>query len=215
MSSTKLFKTEKVNKFFDILERLSFSYPSDKSKQIYKGYMKDNPDVVYTQRDVFVNRTINKWFKGKHLIMYKKSELKLQFKQYISISDVNYTNFGCINAYLFDYANPYDSLFSIHKFNHNDILSLEGEWCSDSSKHDKILSMFSMEDVPKKEYVFKAYDFNKYPKKVKKGVDPKDLIETTVSFKARTEYEAFRLKKQYEEETKSKMIVTGEIIKIK
>ncbi len=214
---TKLFNTERVKKFFDILERLNGGYSINESEQIYKGYDENNPDIVYSQRHVFVNRTINKWLKGKYLIVYRLSQLGVQYKQYVYISQLNYNNnmssTGYIGCYLIDFANPYDSFLKKENFKHNDIISLEGEWCSNSKQHDIIFNMLRMDDVPEKEYTFKAYDFNKYPKKVKRGVDPKEMIKTTISFNAKTEHEAFQKKKEYEERN-SQMVVTSDIVKI-
>jgi hypothetical protein len=59
-----------------------------------------------------------------------------------------------------------------------------------------------MLDVPNKEYIFKAYDLSKYPKKVKKSVDPYSLMETTKSFIAKTEHQAYELKRKFVEESK-------------
>jgi hypothetical protein len=114
------------------------------------------------------------------LIIYKTSQIGVQYKQYVYISQLSYHNdmssTGYIGCYLVDFANPYESFFNKERFKHNDIISLEGEWCSNPDKHNTIFNMLRMEDVPEKEYIFKAYDFNKYPKKVKKGVDPKEII---------------------------------------
>lgn len=221
MKTTKLFDKNKVKKFFDILEKLDGSFPINKTKQIYRGYKKNNPNIVYSQRHVFVNRTINKWFKGKYLIIYKTSKLGITYKQYINISNIEYKNdessTGYIKCYFIDYCDVFENILKIEKFKYSNVISLEGEWCLNSDKHDQLLSLLKMNDVPKKEYVFKAYDFNKYSPKIKNGINPKKSIETTISFKAKTEYEAFKLKKQYEEKCRKEnndIIVTEEILQI-
>lgn len=222
MKSTKLFDENKVKKFFDILERLDDGFPNDETKQIYKGYEKNNPDVVYSQRDVFVNRTINKWFKGKYLIIYKTSKFNVTYKQYVSISNIKYRNdwssTGYIDCYFINYCDVFENLFNRKEFKYNNTISLEGEWCLNGDKHEQLINMFKMDDVPEKEYVFKAYDFSKYPKKVKKDIDPKDEIQTTISFKAKTENEAYILKNKYLEDFngyKDDMVITNEIVEVK
>lgn len=208
---TKLFTPEQVKKFFNILDNLSGSIPNDKSNYPWKDYQ-----TIYTKeskhtpstREVFVHRTINKWLKGKYLILYKTSDLNVTYKQFVSIANLSYYNdwssTGYVNVGMIDYANPFDSnLFGKHvKYNYNKCLSLEGEWCDNPNKHNQLLELVSMNDVPTKEYVFKAYDWSKYPKKVKKEIDPKDLIKTTKSFMAKTEHQAYELKRSFEEKFK-------------
>lgn len=220
---TKLFKQEQVKKFFDILERLSGGIPIDKSNYPWKDYQ-----TIYTEdsnhcpctREVFVHRTIYKWLKGKYLIIYRESDLGVQYKQYVSVTTLNYLNdwstTGYISVGLLDYSKPYDSnIFSGEKFNHNICLNLEGEW-SDGKIHNKILKLILL-DIPEKEFIVKAYDFGKYPKRVKKGTDPLDLIKTTISIKARTYNEFYKNKEKFQDkikETKSKLVL-GDIIEIK
>jgi len=220
---TRLFKPEQVRKFFDILERLSGSIPIDKSNYPWKDYQtiytKDSTHTPCT-REVFVHRTIYKWLKGKYLILYKVSDLGIQYKQYLSITSLAYYNdwsvTGYINVGLLNYANPYSNeIFGAdEKFNHNVCLNLEGEW-SDGKIHQQILKLVSL-DIPEKEFVVQAYDFAKYPKRVKKGEDPKEKIKTTISIKAKTYHEFYQNKKKFEDkckETKSQLLL-GDIINI-
>lgn len=212
-----LFPVDKVKKFFEILDRLSGSYPIDLTNYPWKNYQtiytKDSKHTPCT-REVFVHRTINKWLKGKALIIYRESELGVEYKQYVSITSLSYYNDwsgGHINVGLLDYAQPYNpTLFTGEKFKHNDVIHLEGEWCDDLTLHTQLLTMVTMENVPEKEYIFKAYDWSKYPKRVKKGQDPKELIETTVSIKAKT------LNAAYKEKNKLKTaLIIGDLIEIK
>ncbi|MFA6089900.1 MAG: hypothetical protein WC755_08635, partial [Candidatus Woesearchaeota archaeon] len=53
---------------------------------------------------------------------------------------------------------------------------------TENENHLKILSLISMEDVPEKEYVFKAYDFSKYPSRGVSRENALKKIETTISF---------------------------------
>ena len=66
---TKLFKKEKVVKFFNILDKLSMMYPVDLSNYPWKDYRTiytEDSKHIPSEREVFVNRTINKWLKGKY-----------------------------------------------------------------------------------------------------------------------------------------------------
>lgn len=214
----KLFPTNKVKKFFDILERLSGGTPIDKSNYRYKDYL-----TIYTKesshapstREVFVNRTVNKWLKGKFAIIYRKSDLGCTYKQYVSITHLAYFNDWSVTGYvgggLLDYANPYSSsIFAKEHFDHNTCLNLEGEWCENGDKHTKLLSYISMEDVPTKEYVFRAYDFSKYPSRGVSREKAMKKIETTISFFAKTENSAYDMKNHH----KSNLSI-GELIEIK
>lgn len=224
MKSTKLFTTEQVKKFFNILGNLSKSIPIDQTHYPWKDYQaiytKDSNHVPCT-REVFAHRTISKWLKGKALIIYKESDLGIIYKQYVRISSLRYCNdwgFGYINVGIIDYSRPYDPiLFDGLHIKHNDALQLEGEWCDNLDKHNQILNLVTMSDVSDKEYVFKAYDWSKYPKRKKKGIDPIDLITTTKSFIAKTEKQACELKKQFEnlsKEIKGQLSI-GDLIEIK
>ena len=212
---THLFPKEKVRKFFNILERLNGGYSVDESKQIYKGYDKNNPHIVQSQRDVFVNRTINKWLIKKHLVIYRMGEMGYQYKQYAYVSSLYYANdwstTGHIKAHLFDYANP-NNFMGHENITYNDAINLEGEWTENSENHIKIMEMLSMMSVPDKEYVFIAYDMNKYPKRKKKGVNPMELIKTTISVKAKTEQKAYRLIKEIKEKNENPQLIIGELI---
>jgi len=222
---TRLFKTEEVKKFFNILERLTGSIPIDKSNYRYKDYQTiytKNSNHVPSTREIFVHRTINKWLKGKYLIIYKESDLGIQYKQYVSITSLCYQNDWSVTGYvsvgILDYSKPYESnIFGIggEKFNHNACINLEGEW-SDGKIHNQILKLITL-DIPEREFIVEAYDFAKYPKRVKKGVDPKEQIKTTISIKARTYHEYYKNKELFQKkckETKSQLLL-GDIIEIK
>lgn len=207
----KLFTTEQVKKFFNILDRMERGYSNIPEKDIYNKRC---------QKEVFVKRTLNKWLKNKLLILYKESQQTgVEYKQYVSITSCSFSlDWGgqTINISIFDYSKPADIWTSI-KVSHNDALSLEGEWCDTPDLHNKLLEFFVL-NIPEKEYVFKTYDWNKYPKRKKQGQTEKDimkLMESTVSFKARTEKEAYKLKKKFEQENASKIMVCSDIIEIK
>jgi hypothetical protein len=224
MTTTKLFPVKQVKKFFNILEKLSGSIPIDNSNYPWKDYQ-----TIYTKesnhtpctREVFVHRTINKWLKSKYLIIYRVSDLGVTYKQYVSITKCHYNNdWGCgyINVGLLDYIKPYDSTsFGGEKIKHNEAIELEGEWCENGDIHHQLLKYCSMENVPNKEYIFKAYDWAKYPKRKKKGIDSMDLITTTKSFIAKTEHQAYNMRENFNEqmnETENKISI-GELIEVK
>ena len=209
METTKLFHPDKIRKFFDILDRLTGSIHIDKETYRYKDYQtiytKDSHHCPST-REVFVHRTVDKWLRGKYLIFYRVSGLGAIYKQYVSITRISYLNdwgSGRLDVGLLDYIKPFSStIFGGKKIKYNDALSLEGEWCENGDRHYELLKLSSMDDVPDKEYIFSAYDWSKYPKKVKKGTDPKELMKTTKSFVAKTEHQAYKLKRKFEEELK-------------
>lgn len=202
--TTKLFEQKHVKKFFDILYSLDRTYKSE--NDIYKGYDKNNPHIVKCQQEVFVNRTVNKWLVGKYLKLYTVSEdTGIAYKRYVYTSRIELRmgySLGDLRVYICDCSKPTE-LFNSIEIGHNQALALEGEWSENKDEHINLMNMFSFDDVPEKEYIFKAYDFSKYPKREKKNVDSKKLIETTFKIFAKTEHEAY---------TKKKSMCTNEMI---
>lgn len=221
----KLFKSSEIKKFFKILYRLDRGYSIDPVKNIYKGYDKKYPEFSKCQQEVFVNRTINKWLKYKHLILYKTSEQTgVEYKQYISILTISLhlgVSGGELKIRYYDYSRPVD-IFNELILDVNSILELEGEWTENLELHHLLLKI-TMISFPEKEYVFKAWDYGKYPKRKKKNQTADDImknIETTVSFKARTEKEAQRKRMKYQEEMENRddsigLFLIGDLIEIK
>lgn len=221
---TKLFKTKDIKKFFKILDSLSGSIPVDRSNYPWSSYK-----TIYTKesnhcpctREVFVHRTINKWLKKKYLIIYKVSDLGVTYKQYVSLTNLYYKNDwegGCIAVGLIDYIKPYESkIFGGNNIRHNDALKLEGEWCDNGDIHHKLLDLASIHNIPDRKYVFKAYDFSKYPKKAVKGINAREVMRTTKSFIAKTEHLAYEEKRSFEENQKeyNGQLVISELIEVK
>ena len=56
-----LFSREKVSKFFDMLEN-----KGDHLEKRYKGCDKDNPDYGISEKEMFVRRTVGKWFRDRY-----------------------------------------------------------------------------------------------------------------------------------------------------
>lgn len=219
---SKLFESEKVKKFFRILDKLSGNIPINTDNYPWKGYQtiytKDSNHVPST-REVFVHRTINKWLRSKALIIYRTSDLEIEYKQYININSISYQNSWSgknINVKFMDYTNPYDSkMFTGEDLCHNDIIDLEGEWCENINKHLKILNLITMNDIPDKEYIFKAYDWYKYPKNSKNTKKALEKITTTKSFIAKTERQAYRLRKIFADSEENSKFIISDLIEIK
>lgn len=191
----RLFDKEKVKKFFSILEKKKRYYNA--SHNIYKGYRKNNPDFNYCEQDVFINRTANKWFSGKYLIYF---DPETELKKYYLISGIDrkydYSSSN-LEVYLIDYGNI-TSLINTKIVNEYITLSAEGIWVDNPEEyHSKVLHMFSLKDLPDREYTFRAYDFSKYPKRGVKGEEALKKIETTISFITKTEFQAYSLKNKY------------------
>jgi hypothetical protein len=213
---TLLFDSEKVKKFFDILSRLNRH-----QEERYKGYDKNNPNFTPCEKEVFVKRTIKKWYSGKYFVWYRKSEQTgVYYKCFVSVSNIMfYLGYGDeIEVYYYDYSSP-ANIWNTLKLSHNDIIDLEGEH-SNGVIHNELLKIFVL-DIPEKEYTFKAYDWNKYPKRKKKGWTDKDVyksMETTISFKAKTRSDAYKLKSRFEKEQSetraTNLIIVPEIINI-
>lgn len=197
----KLFEKKQVKKFFDILSKMDRGYSIDERKQIYKGYDKNNPDIVKCQKEVFVNRTVNKWLKDKFLKLYKEDEYtNIEYIQYLSISRIEY-NLGwgdVLKISILDYINPHD-FFNYLKLSYNDIIDLEGEW-TDDKIHKQLYDLIKL-NIPEKKYTFKAYDWSLYPKrKTKNWTTDKLIVDFVIS--AKTEKEALKKANQYCEENK-------------
>jgi hypothetical protein len=206
-----LFTVKQIKKFFEILGRLERSVSVDKSKQYYHGYIYTNSTPC--QKEVFVHRTLNKWFKNKYAILYRLSEqTETQYCQYVSISNISYalTWSEEISVNLYDYSRPMD-IFNNLKLNHNDCLRLEGKWVSNPKNyHHKLLKM-TMLSIPEKEFKFKAYDFSKYPKRAKTDEERYEKMTTEIIVKAKTNHEAYQkldeLEKKNIKEGKEIMII--------
>ena len=203
MEDTKIFTPEKVSKFFGILRRLKRS-----TCDWYKGYDEEHHDYAFCQQEIFIKRTIYKWFSRKYITLYNE-----QYKRFIFIIYIEY-KLGYsqdIGVYYIDAAQPE---IKNMKIDHNEAIQLEGKWDKASSDYKKIINMVSLKSLPNKVFTFKAYDWDKYPKRIKKGTDPKNKIETTIDIVAKTHQEAYARRKEIEKESKDGFMI-GELIKIK
>jgi hypothetical protein len=201
---TLLFKTEHIKKLFNILDRLERTV-----------------DVKYNNkcaREVFIRRSIAKWLKNKYLVWLCKSEDSgFYYNRYVTIMKVEYALHYAteLNVRFFDYSRPMD-IWNTITLDHNSLLNLEGNWCKNGNIHNKILKL-TVPNLPLREFVFKTYDFNLYPKRKKKSQTQEDiykLMESTISFKASTHKEAYQMKKDFEKVDNGKLLICPDIIKI-
>jgi len=201
METTRLFDVARVKKFFDIVYKLNRACDEKYNNRC--------------EKEVFVRRTVNKWLKGKHIILYDVSkQTETVYRRYISVSSISLSldwSLGTLRVYIYDYARPMD-LFESITVDHNTAISMEGEWIEDPTNyHNKIIELTFL-NIPQKEYVFQAYDWSKYPNDVEKtNKETRKLIETTISFYDTTEYGANQQRKNY----KGELMVGYDIIDIK
>ncbi len=208
--NTLLFNRDELNNFIDKLTTYG--------AECCDYYHKYNETLGYSSstlspnaREVFIHRTLNKWFSGKYLILYNTSNGFL-YKQYLYIMSISYSNSydysGLLHITLMDY-NISQVIRKTVKF--DELFNLDGEWCDSPYEHNKLLSMTSFDSIPEKEYIFEAFDLSRYPKRVRKGVDPMELIKIPHSIMARTLKEACYIA----DNLCSKDLYFGELIEVK
>lgn len=186
---TKLFTTEQIKRFFDKL------YSKGRNCcELYKGIDKLNPDRTPCEKEVFVNRTLKKWFSGKYVILFQEDEQSgIEYKRYIYLSHISYA-LGYnddLAVYYLDFARPYD-IWNNMKISHNDALRLEGIWCENSEQHNILYEMMKL-NIPEREFTYNAYDWDKYQSRGRGTKEQKlEKIKTTVSVFAKTQKEAYK-----------------------
>lgn len=192
-----LFKKENVKRFFQALESKGRN-----CEPRYEGWDKKNPKIQYCEREVFVKRMMKYLFKDRYFKIYNTDKGVFS---YIFVSSVRYSlDYGCnITIYYLDYSR-FDLGFQSVVFDSGDLIHLEGE-VSDGKEHKQLQDILVL-NLPEKTFRFKAYDFDRYPKRVRKGTDPKEKIKTTVDITARTIEEAFKKRKEF----KSSLMITEE-----
>ena|SRR5690554_202700 len=192
-----LFDKEQVKRFFNTLKNKGRS-----CEPRYLGWDKKNPHIQYCEREVFVRRLSQRLLKSRWLKIYNTDKGVFS---YVFVSSIHYAlNYGCnLTVYYLDYSRL-DLGFQQITLNSVDVICLEGEF-TNGEEHKKLSDMLML-NLPEKIFRFKAYDFDKYPKRVRKGTDPKETIKTTVDIKARTIQEAFNKRKDF----LSSMMITEE-----
>lgn len=186
---TKLFTAEQIKRYFDRL-----SQKGRNCSKLYKGIDKLNPDREPCEKEIFVERTLRKWFAGKYIILFQEDEMSgREYKRYIYISSIRYGlgyNDDFYVTYL-DYNAPY-KMWNEMKISHNDALRLEGFWCENGELHKTLLEMMKL-NISDREFTFDAYDWDKYESRGRGTKEEKlNKIKTTVSVFAKTHKEAYK-----------------------
>lgn len=199
MEETRLFTTEQIKRFFDKL--------SNKDRicsKLYRGIDKLNPDREPCEKEIFVERTIRKWFSGKYLVLFEEDKLSgVEYKKYIFLSNIRYgLGHGddfCV--YYLNYNTPY-KMWNEMTLSHNDVLRLEGIWCEDGELHKKLLEMMKL-NISDREFTFDAYDWDKYENRGCGTKEQKQAkIKSTISVFAKTQREAYKKLDQIQKESK-------------
>lgn len=192
-----LFDKEQIKRFFNALKNKGRC-----CEPRYLGWDEKNPHIQYCEREVFVERLSQRLLKSRYLKIYNTDKGVFS---YVFVSSIHYAlNYGCdLTVYYLDYSRL-DLGFQQITLNSGDVIYLEGEF-TNGEEHKKLSDMLML-NLPEKIFRFKAYDFAKYPKRVRKGTDPKEKIKTTVDITARTIQEAFNKRKDFP----STMLITEE-----
>lgn len=191
----KLFNDEKIDKFFKLL--------STKGRMISKLYSVEGNSKC--EKEVFVRRAL-KHLEGKTIILYHtncildyltystwdsecwslENKHPIVCKRYISVNNISYYlgHGEDLEIGIYDW-NSYPSGFKNLKLNSGKIKSLEGIFTEDKSFIETIKSLSDL-DLPEQEFTFKAYDWEKYPKRVKKDTDVMEKLKIPIIVKAKT-----------------------------
>lgn len=171
-----------MKRFFDKLGKQG----REQNKR-YIGWDKLNPNLAFCEKKVFVKRLRNKLIPSKYVKLY---DIENNVVKYICITNISYY-LGYreeLEVSYLDYGNSGEGI-QRKKIGWNDLLRFEGEWL-DGKEHNKVLDIFKL-NLPEKTYRFLAYDWEKYPKRVRKGTDPREKIKTFVDVVAITEEDAW------------------------
>lgn len=193
-----LFKTEDIKRYFGILEKLGRG-----TETKYDGKC---------QKEIFVRRTLDKWFKNKDIVLYDINESEIEFLNYLHIISIRY-HLGYsdeIDVTALSYNKNYQ--WELKKIGYNDALDLEGVWSENSDVHKKVLELTSHLSLPNREYVYQTYDWSLYPKRVRDKERAKEKIKGKHSFFGRT---IRSVEKQVKEFRQNSKIMIGELLEIK
>lgn len=125
----ELFDKKSIIKFFNLFY--------DK-----KGYISNGQ--FESEKEIFVRRTVNKWFSGKHLIYYNPDG----YKEYLYIQKIVYRgHYGKVQLHLLNYGNP-SNINCVRNLGQD---LYYGEWCTNEEKHLVLLEMFKL---PKQQFKF-------------------------------------------------------------
>lgn len=135
-----LFTVKQIKKFFNVLDKLNRSVCN-----YYLGYDTLNPHIAPCQRQVFVNRTIGKWFTNKYYNYWEGKEYKSKIFKYINNDKIIYY-LGYGNEVTFNYSDAANgfNLNNSFKISHNDALNLIGVEIT-KEKFNEINELFKYE----------------------------------------------------------------------
>lgn len=179
---SQLFNIEKVRKVFNILGK-----QGRLQNNRYLNWNKYNPHLTYCEKEVFIKRVSKNLLPSNYIKLYNIESKTVSF---LYISRIEYS-LGWkeeLNIYYIDYSRVSLGIQS-KRLGFNDLISFEGVFCENGDEHKKVLDMFKL-NLPTKTYRFLAYDFDKYPKRVRKGIDPKEKIKTYIDIEAITTEDA-------------------------
>lgn len=202
--TTKLFTTKQVKTWFNL-----FSDKERHQTKRYKGYDNSNPDRTLCEQEVFIKKTLKKWFSGKYLVLYQVNEITgVQYKNYLFIGGIVHS-LGWndeVTVYALDYSSLNQGWQQL-KITHNKALRLEGYFCDNDEQHLAVAKLFSIEDLPERSFSYEAYDWSKFQSRGRGTKEQKlEKIKTTVTVSAKTEYEAGQKIEKMQKENKDLMI---------
>ena len=193
-----LFNREKIRKVFDILKKQGRC-----TNNRYLNWDKTNPHIGYCEKQVFIKRVSGKILPSRYIKLYNIENKTISFLYILSIK--YYLGYAeDLEFYYLDLSKT-DLGIQSKKIGWNDLISFEGVFCENADEHNKVLNMFKL-DLPTKTYRFLAYDFDKYPKRVRKGTDPKEKMKTYVDVEAISTEDALNKRK----DINSKLMITEE-----
>ena len=140
----KLFDSKKVEKFFNILDRLDRT-----CQKHYKGIDPLNPDSEPCQQDIFVKRTVAKWFPSKcyriieevSIGFFEHTDYKMKRYAFINTARPHFI-YGHNNKVMvnFSYASNVGKMGSI-EFDYHTALNFKAELIT-SERYREISSLF-------------------------------------------------------------------------
>lgn len=194
--NTVLFNPEDIKRWFDALDQYDTHVDSKYANQ-------------RSAREVFIHRTLNKWFAGKYFKIIREDSVGLLSYQFITVVNIKLVldwSICKINVNYIDAAKPfiknkYRSAFTINVFNdeilgYNDVSDLEGfeikreEW-------EKVRKIF-IPELPLRTFIFDAWD-------------KKTFKKTTHQVEAYTHKQAYNKTRNIVDSP----VVIGELIEIK
>lgn len=193
-----------VSKFFDVLwkmDRFQSNIYTSPGHTISDG--KTERPYYYSQKEVFVRRTIKKWFSGKHVVLFNPEG----YKEYLTVCGVNFSNgySDTITFNVVDYTKPtLGNFFGGRTLGHNDLTALEGLFVEEDVI-EAVRKLFYFDDIPEREFRFKAYNLNNTTKKNKYG----EFVWTCI---ARTHHEAEKKRDKAQKEAEKGILLYGEIL---